>query len=90
MEITLKDISSKSQVDNLEVDNLEKQNSENLKPTSIAIHEELREKLTKEKYELLEIHSKLEEVRLSLHDSGGQGYLMNASATIASYIRNTY
>jgi predicted DNA-binding antitoxin AbrB/MazE fold protein len=46
--------------------------------------------LTKEKEALEEILNMLEDVRLNLTDSGGQGFLMNASATISGYIRNAY
>jgi hypothetical protein len=46
--------------------------------------------LAKEKEALEEILTKLEDVRLNLTNSGGQGFLMNASATISGFIRNTY
>lgn len=44
----------------------------------------------KEKKALEKILKELDEVRLNLTGSGGQGFLMNASAIISSYIRNNY
>lgn len=51
---------------------------------------ELTERLKKEKEELLRIRDALDTARLNLYDSGGQGFLINASATITAYVRNTY
>ena len=48
------------------------------------------DKKAKEKALLEKIHKDLENVRLNLLDSNGQGFLMNASAIISSYIRNNY
>ena len=50
----------------------------------------LTAKQEQEKEDLSKILEELDKVRLDLTDSGGQGYLMNASAIISTYIRNTY